>query len=170
MYETQPIRIRLEIKEELKKLKANPKETYDEVLTRIIDEYKKSLETREKLKAFFKGGEITEPLVFALTAHKKKKLKRIDGTEVTVSVKKEVEDLVEALSKRFDYEPSTLRSILILYGISSLIWGSYVLLPLTQEEYITQFDAIRWALKTLYLTDMPGTEKEEKEGAVEGDP
>jgi hypothetical protein len=170
LYETQPIRIRIEIKEELKKLKANPKETYDEVLTRIINEYKKSLETRERLGAFFKGGEITEPLIFALTAHKKKKLKRIDGIEVKVSVKKEVEELVEALTKHFDYEPTTLRSILILYGISSLIWGGYVLLPLTKEEYITQFDAIKWALKTLYRLDVPGSEEEEKKDAVVGDP
>ena len=42
MRQTQPIRIRLEIKEELKKMKTHPRETYDDVISRLIEEYKKS--------------------------------------------------------------------------------------------------------------------------------
>jgi hypothetical protein len=38
---TEPIRIRKENKEELKRLKIHPRETYDDVLSRLIDEYKK---------------------------------------------------------------------------------------------------------------------------------
>ena len=38
---TEPIRVRKETKEELNKLKIHPRETYDDVITRLIEEYKR---------------------------------------------------------------------------------------------------------------------------------
>ncbi|MFP3172175.1 MAG: hypothetical protein RXQ79_03935 [Acidilobus sp.] len=38
---TEPIRVRKETKEELNKLKVHPRETYDDVITRLIEEYKR---------------------------------------------------------------------------------------------------------------------------------
>ena len=38
---TEPIRVRRETKEELNKLKVHPRETYDDVITRLIEEYKR---------------------------------------------------------------------------------------------------------------------------------
>jgi len=41
MTATEPIRIGKDTKEELNKLKIHPRETYDDVIKRIIDEYKR---------------------------------------------------------------------------------------------------------------------------------
>jgi hypothetical protein len=38
---TEPIRVRKETKEELNRLKVHPRETYDDVITRLIEEYKR---------------------------------------------------------------------------------------------------------------------------------
>jgi len=38
---TEALRIRKETKEELNKLKVHPRETYDDVITRLIEEYKR---------------------------------------------------------------------------------------------------------------------------------
>jgi predicted CopG family antitoxin len=38
---TEPIRVGKDTKEELKKLKAHPRETYDDVVRRLIETYKK---------------------------------------------------------------------------------------------------------------------------------
>ncbi|MFP3264649.1 MAG: hypothetical protein RXO54_02310 [Acidilobus sp.] len=38
---TEPIRVRRETKEELNKLKVHPRETYDDVITRLIEEYRR---------------------------------------------------------------------------------------------------------------------------------
>jgi len=38
---TEPIRVRKETKEELNKLKIHYRETYDDVITRLIEEYKR---------------------------------------------------------------------------------------------------------------------------------
>ena len=38
---TEPIRVRRETKEELNRLKVHPRETYDDVITRLIEEYKR---------------------------------------------------------------------------------------------------------------------------------
>lgn len=37
---TEPIRVGKDVKEELKKLKAHPRETYDDVVRRLIETYK----------------------------------------------------------------------------------------------------------------------------------
>jgi len=38
---TEPIRVRKETKEELNRLKVHPRETYDDVITRLIEEYRR---------------------------------------------------------------------------------------------------------------------------------
>ncbi len=38
---TEPIRVRRETKEELNRLKVHPRETYEDVITRLIEEYKR---------------------------------------------------------------------------------------------------------------------------------
>jgi len=38
---TEPIRMSKDVKEELKKLKTHPRETYDDVVRRLIETYKK---------------------------------------------------------------------------------------------------------------------------------
>ncbi len=38
---TEPIRVSKEVKEELRRLKIHPRETYDDVIKRLIEEYKK---------------------------------------------------------------------------------------------------------------------------------
>ena len=38
---TEPIRVRRETKEELNRLKVHPRETYDDVITRLIEECKR---------------------------------------------------------------------------------------------------------------------------------
>ncbi|NHW22894.1 MAG: hypothetical protein HA489_01360 [Archaeoglobales archaeon] len=38
---TEPIRIGKDTKEELKKLKVHPRETYDDVIKRLIEEYRR---------------------------------------------------------------------------------------------------------------------------------
>jgi predicted CopG family antitoxin len=41
MATTEPIRIGRDTKEELKRLKVHPRETYDDVIKRLIEEYKR---------------------------------------------------------------------------------------------------------------------------------
>jgi len=43
MTTTEPIRVGKDVKEELKKLKNHPRETYDDVIKRLIETYKKCL-------------------------------------------------------------------------------------------------------------------------------
>jgi predicted CopG family antitoxin len=38
---TEPIRVSREVKEELRRLKVHPRETYDDVIRRLIEVYKK---------------------------------------------------------------------------------------------------------------------------------
>jgi len=40
---TEPIRVSKDVKEELKKLKTHPRETYDDVVRRLIETYRKCL-------------------------------------------------------------------------------------------------------------------------------
>jgi predicted CopG family antitoxin len=45
---TEPIRIGKDTKEELKRLKIHPRETYDDVIKRLIEEYKRSRHEKDQ--------------------------------------------------------------------------------------------------------------------------
>ncbi|MEM1605833.1 MAG: hypothetical protein QXW41_06290 [Fervidicoccaceae archaeon] len=48
MSATEPIRIGKDTKEELKRLKIHPRETYDDVIKRLIEEYKRSRHAKDQ--------------------------------------------------------------------------------------------------------------------------
>jgi predicted CopG family antitoxin len=48
MSATEPIRIEKDTKEELKRLKIHPRRTYDDVIKRLIEEYKRSRHAKDQ--------------------------------------------------------------------------------------------------------------------------
>jgi phage shock protein PspC (stress-responsive transcriptional regulator) len=93
---------------------------------------------------------------------RKRKYKRLDGPSKQVKVKADVEEIVEALAKRLDMQPTALRSILILYGIFFITGVNAYAIPRTKEEYQFEYRRIRSLAKAYFKLDIPDLEDKKK--------
>ena len=103
-------------------------------------------------------------LVFEIPLpRRKRRFKKLSGPSESVRVKKEVNELVDAMAIRFNMNPATLRSILILIGISSMIWGGEDLIPRTKGEYRAMYKTIRRLAKNYFNLGLPEDVKLEED-------